>query len=84
MSVVKEKRYQYAVAIQTKIAELFEERIIDAEELSEGENVKEFLFALSAIVPCQISNKLTNRDDNYLTFSHLINHLVFEYTQKKE
>lgn len=82
----KEKRYIYAAQILEKIQDLFdeEEGSIDRNELRSAENLKEFIYALGTIAPAHVSNKLTGRDDNHLSFNQMQNTLVFEYSQVED
>lgn len=82
----QEKRYIYTTQILEKIQELFdeEEGSIDRNELRNEENLKEFIYALGTIAPAYVSNKLTGRDDNHLSFNQMQNTLAFEYSQVED
>lgn len=77
-----EKWLQYAVKISAQIQEMFQEdecnNPISLEELSEGENAKEFIHALANVVPTQVFNRLTNDNKNWLEFNHIANQIIVE------
>lgn len=83
----KEKYIQYAVLISSQISEMFDgesSNYIDFKELTEGENIKDFIHALATVVPCTMFNKLTNGEKDHLEFNHLANTLCFEYGKMED
>ncbi|MDQ6479822.1 hypothetical protein [Dyadobacter sp. LHD-138] len=82
-----EKPYQYAAIITTHLATLFQEEnsfSLDMKEITDPENFKAFLHALSSVVPCRMYNEFTGGDKNHLEFNHLANQLCFEYIAKAD
>jgi ribosomal protein L2 len=83
------KHLQYAVMLNGKIAELFDEDSesdfhIDQQELQEGDNLTHFIHALANIMPTYLFNKITGDDKNNLEFNHIANQLVFQYYKKQD
>jgi ribosomal protein L2 len=83
------KHLQYAVMLNGKIAELFDEDSesdfhIDQQELQEGDNLTHFFHALANIMPTYLFNKITGDDKNNLEFNHIANQLVFQYYKKQD
>lgn len=84
-----EKQYEYANIIIAKIAELFDENSesdfhISHEELQEGNNLTDFIHALSNVAPCYIYSQITGDKKNELQFNHLSNQLIFQYSKNEE
>ena len=55
---------------------------IDYQELLQGENMTDFVYALSAVAPLAIYTQITDDKLNLLEFNHLVNKLIFQYAQK--
>lgn len=83
-----EKNYeQYAGKLALHIADIFNEKNpnhIDEKELMDYENFKQFMFALTTLVPVNIYNAMCETDSNTLEFNHLCNLLVFEYSKLED
>ena len=78
----EQKLQQYSFLIKNQIAEMFTEgaeNFIDKNDLEDYAN--EFFHALANIAPCWIYNTLTDNDENFLTFNHIANHLVFQFSK---
>lgn len=81
------KENEYAAKLVQVIWDMFDEDSeseykIDLEEFEDGENATHFIHALANIAPNIIYGRLTNDHKNSLEFSHLANHLVFQYSKK--
>lgn len=77
----------YAAIITAQIGEMFEPECsnnINIADFDNEENIKDFLYALSTVVPCHLFNKLTGNEKNHLEFNHLCNHLCFEQGTRAE
>lgn len=79
----QEKRYIYAAQIVEKVAELIEEEITE-EELLRGDNLTQFIHALSTIAPNLIYEGMTNNKVDNLAFNHIANRLVLQYSNITE
>jgi hypothetical protein len=79
-----EKWITYAVEIQSALHEAFNNGSIRLNEFEDSENFKQFLHALSTVVPGSLFNKLTGDDKNFLEYNHLANKLCFEYLKNNE
>ena len=84
----RKKTIQYAEQIVDALSELFSggDKEMDLEELSVGENLTNFIHALTNIAPTLIYNQLTGENINNLKLNHIANQLCFQYsaTNKKE
>lgn len=78
-----EKWITYAVQIQSALQEAFDRGDIDVKEFEDSENFKQFLHALSTVVPAKMYCSLTGEESNYLEFNQLANTLCFEYMTKE-
>lgn len=80
---MQEKWITYAVQIREQIFSMFDEdteNYIDKQEFADPENFKQFLYALSTVVPTEIFNTISaDEDKSFLEFNHVANHLCFEY-----
>jgi len=79
------KWIKYATLVQSQIGAMFEEEsenYIDISEFTDGENIKQFIHAISTVVPASIFEKLTGEQKNHLEFNHVANGLCFEYCEK--
>lgn len=70
---------KYAIVIQSKLSELFEESDFDFEDLKNEENLTAFIHALSNIVPKNIYRKLVGEETDLLGFNHIANRLILKY-----
>lgn len=80
------KSEQYAKKVALQIADIFEkdcENYISKEELAEGNNLTDFIHAVSTLAPAVIYHSLTGAKINSLQFNHLANRLVFQYSEMK-
>lgn len=75
----QEKRYVYAARIAEKIVALIDEEITE-EELLEGDNLTQFIHALSTMAPNIIFKNITNKKTDDLEFNHIANRLVFQFS----
>lgn len=84
-----EKWMQYAALVQEQVSAMFREdseNYIDPQDFQDPENFKQFLHALSNVVPTVIFNNIAEHEEHksYLDFNHLANHLCFEYCTVEE
>ena len=82
---MKDKSIEYAAKILAQIQEIFDEdsdNYIDVKELSEGNNLTEFMHALANLAPNMVYSKFTGDDVNSLEFNHLANKLCFQFSEK--
>ena len=80
------KQTEYAIQIIAHLSKMFEqdcENPIDLQELQEGDNLTHFIHALANLVPTHFYNKIANENENSLSFNHLANHLVFQYSKRE-
>ncbi|WP_271783888.1 hypothetical protein [Aquimarina algiphila] len=82
-----EQAAHYAVLIQSKLTELFEDDAditIDINELAEDdEKATAFIHALANLVPANIYMGLTDNSVNSIDFNHIANKLCFQYSKEK-
>lgn len=81
------KADEYAVKLLSAIQNCFDgdsENHIAIEELTEGDNLTDFMHAVANTVPAMLYCKFTNEDVNNLEFNHIANKLVFQYSNKEE
>lgn len=86
--MAKQERYpEFAAVILDKIAPLFDTDSDDftysLQQLSDDEELTEFIFALACVVPAMFYNEIAGEDKNYLQFNHLANQLCFQFTKPK-
>lgn len=60
------------------------ENHLDLEQLQEGDNLTHFIHALANLVPAHFYNKITGASENGLSFNHIANQLVFQYSKKED
>jgi hypothetical protein len=81
------KAEQYAARIVDQLTEMFKDdscsNHIPISELSEGDNLKCFISALSC-ASATIYNGLTGEEKNWLEFNHIANSLCFEFMIKSD
>lgn len=82
-----EKFISYAARIQDQVLKMFEddaENYIDLQEFEDQENFKQFLHAISTVVPTSLFNKIADKSEerNHLEFNQMANSLCFEYCEK--
>lgn len=85
MAKKNEKWIEYAALISAQVQEMFtddNDNYINPDDFQDSENFKQFLFALSTVIPAKMYNTLTKDAKNFLEFNHISNHLVFEYSNK--
>ena len=73
---------KYAEKIAMQLSGVFEKdspNYIPFEELEEPNNFESFIYALGAMVPWSVYNQGTDQNISILSFTHLINALVFRY-----
>ena len=78
---------QYAIKIISALSKMFEQEsddAIDWEQLQEGDNLTHFIHALANLVPTHFYNKISGASENSLSFNHIANHLVFQYSKREE
>lgn len=85
----KTERYpEFAAVIIDRLASIFdkdsEDFSYDLEQLSEDEELTEFMFALACVVPAKLFNEITGDDKDYLEFNHLANRLCFQFCKPKK
>jgi hypothetical protein len=76
------KHTEYAGKIALHLSEIFNEgnpNHISQDELMDIENLKQFMFALTTLVPNTMYNVICAVDYDVLHFNHLCNALIFEY-----
>ncbi len=71
------------LAIEDLLSNEDSEFHINVSELEEGQNLTDFIHALSNLVPATVYTKLTNDDKNLLEFNHLANQLCFQYGKRE-
>lgn len=79
------KRNEYFTKLLSAVNEVFNEdseNYIGINDLTEGENLTDFIHAISNLVPCYVYNKLTKQDEKLLGFNHISNTLIFQNTDK--
>lgn len=84
-----ENYLKYAMIIQGKIAELFDEENesaykIDVKDFEDDKKATDFFHALSNIVPCNLYNKLTGDDCDVLAYNHNANRMIFQYSKSAD
>tara|TARA_R110000803_G_scaffold183506_1_gene245835 strand:- start:69 stop:338 length:270 start_codon:yes stop_codon:yes gene_type:complete len=82
-----EKIAEYAQLIVFAIQDMFNEDsdyYIDEKELTENDNLTEFIHALSTVAPCNFLNRITGSNNNHLEFNHTANHLCFQYMKEHD
>lgn len=86
LETMGKKEDKYAFIIVGKIRELFDENsdgvTIDNQELKEGENLTHFIHALANLAPAFIFSEMTGDKKGILSFNHLANGLVVQYSIK--
>lgn len=81
--MVTEKQAEYTALILSKIGEIFEENEEFMKELSEEDNVTDFIHAMSNMVPTHMHNHLTSSSIQMLEHNHLANRLCFQFGNRK-
>ncbi len=79
-----EKYVEYALKINEALATLFDsesDNHINIDELRDEDNFKQFMYALSTLVPLSLYNKVTTAQVDCLGFNHVANRLTFEYVK---
>lgn len=75
----RENQIELAGQLTLVVADAIKEDI----ELTQ-ENVEDFMFALSAMMPVYFHNKFTGEDKNTLEYNHIVNHLILENEIEKQ
>jgi len=81
--VRNEKSDEYAVKLMAHIQEIFTEdceNSIDVDELSEGDNLTQFVHALANTAPAMIVNRITGEKYDALGFNHMANRLAAQFS----
>lgn len=82
------KQHQYALQLAEAISDVLSneenENFIDQSEFGEdeGENLTEFIHALTTLMPSVIYSNITGDNKSALEFNHLANHLCFQYLNR--
>lgn len=79
-----EKWKEYSVKILTVLQEMFDEDEELSNELTEDDNTTQFFHALANVVPTTVFNQMTGEEKNYLSFNHIANQLVFQYSENNK
>jgi len=81
------KYTEYAGKIALHLSAIFDEKnpnYISQDELMDVENLKQFMFALTTLVPVTMYNAVCEVEYDSLHFNHMCNTLIFEYTKLEE
>jgi len=81
----QERQIQYYAKLLDAIQSVFDEEsenYIGLEELSQGDNLTEFIHVLSNSVPNAVYQKVTGVELSNLDFNHIANKLCFQYSSK--
>jgi hypothetical protein len=82
-----ERQIQFSASISNCLAQLFDDESHFAIniDVADEEQVKDFIWALSTTVPCNMWSKISGNKINFLEFNHIANMLCFEnMTMKNE
>lgn len=82
---MKTKENEYAMKILHVLGTLFNEDndvFIDKNDFKDGDNLTDFIHALGNVAPTRMYDLLTGNDTDTLSFNHIANHLVFQYSKQ--
>ena len=83
----QEKEMIYTYLVYRQIIEMLRDEecsnYVDIAELQDTKNMTAFIHALSSAA-CQVYNKLTGNEVNFLEFNHIANQLCFQFAKLED